>query len=654
MEEVVVPWNWMKYVWNLMNIKKLNFYRELTPMTRVYTQMEMVLFSFSITAGRTFFYRIPHCVLKHGDVLMLFWVLYIPILLITAGCFAEMAALMPAVGAHYHYCYSTIGEIVAFLVGWHLIFAYTTITMARCKFLSQYIDHNLLEGWISRNLKYAERDGFLFFCLPGYVDIISPMLAISMAFQAAWAVKFTKSIVNVLTTISFTVMMIITVVFAFNLEFTYVNIGKSEDSEKLYDSLYTVHRALIGYECLSVLGEEAKDPTKTIPRSIMISVRILVVIYCIYTFTMSICLKEQSHDEIDMFNPLGNIVIKVGLPWLYWIATIGTVCGVWCSAYGSMFITIRLLYAMSRDGMIFKHFSKIDRYTKKPAIPAMFFGVFTGMVTTFLHVRATVGFCSLILAKIMTTICLLITRYRYENKPQGSEDKNKPDVKTTEMDQKETEMDKEIEEKKANSWVLVNYPNEKTKPTETTHRISMILIYNSVISSLCSVSCLIALYIHKLGDLVQVFKVSGFISIIFSFIFSLLLKFQPTNDRANLAFITPYIPAFPLVAIVADFISCLILCRETLVYGAIWTIFGVIFYFTYSIRYSTESRSLFSDGTRWNPFQSYTDGILSWPSKKNIHSLTQYSDENQLTAEDQLTNDNENNKDFKLCVNVFL
>ncbi|CAH1397257.1 unnamed protein product [Nezara viridula] len=392
-----------------MTLKKYNFYREVNPMTRVYSELEMVVFVFSITVGNTFFYSIPLHVLKHGDLLMLFWLLYTPILFITAGCFAEMAALMPAVGAHYHYCYSTICEFVAFLVGWHLIFAYTAITMSRCKFLSEFIDNNLLDGWVSRNLKFRERFGVLFFCIPGYVDILSPMLAISMAFQAAWAVNFSKGIVNFFTTTNVIIIAIIIIAFTAKMDFTYASISKTEESEKLYDALFVVQKALVGYESLSVLGEEAKNPTTTIPLSIMSSVRILMGLYIIYTVVVSICVKKTDPSVIDLENPLGSIVILVGMPWLYWIVTLGSISSLWCSAYGSMFITIRILYAMSRDGMIFKLFSKLDRYTKKPAIPAMIFGIFVGLVATFIYVDTSVWFFSLIWAKIMTTVCLLIT-----------------------------------------------------------------------------------------------------------------------------------------------------------------------------------------------------------------------------------------------------
>ncbi|XP_014280479.1 high affinity cationic amino acid transporter 1 isoform X1 [Halyomorpha halys] len=600
MQALSDSWDWMKYVWTLITQKRHNVYRELTPMTRVYTKLEMVLFSFSITVGKTFFYRIPLCVLQHGDILMLFWIMYSPILYITAGCFAEMAALMPAAGAHYHYCYSTIGEIVAFLVGWHLIFAYTTLTLSRCKLLGEFIDHTMLDGWVSNNLQFMEQTDFLFFRVRGNVDIISPLFTITMAFLAVSAVKFTKGVVNSLTSISILVIFILIIAFTAKMEITHIGIGNAEDGEKLFDSLYTLQNSLIGYESLSVLGEEAKDPTTTIPQSIMVSVQILMVIYFIYTFTMSFSIKAEDMTEIDHYNPIGSIFIKLGWPTLYWIAAIGSVCGFMCSSYGSMFVSIRILYTMSRDGMIFKKFSKIDKFTKKPAVPALIFGAFTGIFVTFIRVHHDVAFPSLILAKTLTTVCLLITRYRYEKEQLGSEQEKHP------------------KKEEADSWVLINHP-KKTKPTKTTHSLSMILIYNSVMSALSSLFCFVILYRRKLGDITISFRLIGYFSILFAIIFTFLLKLQPTNDRTNLSFMTPYVPVFPLLAIIADVLSALILCKATWLFGLIWTGLGIAFYFIYSIHHSEESRNLYADGTRWNSLElhSQLDSISTSIKNRN-------------------------------------
>ncbi|CAH1397254.1 unnamed protein product [Nezara viridula] len=458
---LVVPWQSAKYVWMLMTLQKYDFYREVTPMTRVYTHLEMIMFSFAVTVGKTFYIHIPRSVHKHGDLLVLMWIVYTPILLTTAGCFAEMAALMPAVGAHYHYCYSTICEFVAFLVGWHLIFAYTLMTLSKCKFLSEFIDHIFLNGWISRNLKFMDRQTFWFISIPGYVDIISAMLAISMAFQAFWAVKFTKSFVNILTAIGIIIILTHIVAFMAKMDFNHISIEDTSGNEKLIDTMYVIHGALVGYESLSVLGEESKNPTTTIPLSIMSSVRFAMVLYTVYTFCISICVKKNAGVDLDEYNPLGSIVILLDMPWLYWISTLGTICSLWASAYGSMFVAVRILYAMSRDGMIFRTFSRIDRYTWKPAIPAIIFGLITGFLVTFISMKTDIGFFSFITTKIMTTICLLITRYRCEKKTRSSEENEKP------------------KEEEGKSWVLANYPEHKTSPTETTHSISMLLLYNS-------------------------------------------------------------------------------------------------------------------------------------------------------------------------------
>ncbi|XP_066904934.1 branched-chain amino acid permease BcaP isoform X2 [Halyomorpha halys] len=521
MQALSDSWDWMKYVWTLITQKRHNVYRELTPMTRVYTKLEMVLFSFSITVGKTFFYRIPLCVLQHGDILMLFWIMYSPILYITAGCFAEMAALMPAAGAHYHYCYSTIGEIVAFLVGWHLIFAYTTLTLSRCKLLGEFIDHTMLDGWVSNNLQFMEQTDFLFFRVRGNVDIISPLFTITMAFLAVSAVKFTKGVVNSLTSISILVIFILIIAFTAKMEITHIGIGNAEDGEKLFDSLYTLQNSLIGYESLSVLGEEAKDPTTTIPQSIMVSVQILMVIYFIYTFTMSFSIKAEDMTEIDHYNPIGSIFIKLGWPTLYWIAAIGSVCGFMC-------------------------------------------------------------------------------RYRYEKEQLGSEQEKHP------------------KKEEADSWVLINHP-KKTKPTKTTHSLSMILIYNSVMSALSSLFCFVILYRRKLGDITISFRLIGYFSILFAIIFTFLLKLQPTNDRTNLSFMTPYVPVFPLLAIIADVLSALILCKATWLFGLIWTGLGIAFYFIYSIHHSEESRNLYADGTRWNSLElhSQLDSISTSIKNRN-------------------------------------
>ena len=135
----------------------------------------------------------------------------------------------------------------------------------------------------------------------------------------------------------------------------------------------------VGFDCIATTGEEAINPKRNIPLAIVIS---LVVIFLSYfgvstVLTMMVPYFEQDRDAPfpAAFDAIGWVAVK-------WIVTIGAIFALLTSLLGSMFPLPRVLYAMGKDGIIFKKLAKVNGYTQTPLIATIISGFFACKLQT--------------------------------------------------------------------------------------------------------------------------------------------------------------------------------------------------------------------------------------------------------------------------------
>jgi cationic amino acid transporter 2 len=150
--------------------------------------------------------------------------------------------------------------------------------------------------------------------------------------------------------------------------------------------------AFIGFDVIATAGEEAKDPKKSIPLSICVS---LLIIFLAYFGISSVLTLMVPYYEQDEKAPLPAAFRAIGWTFAEYIVTFGAIFGMLASLFGAMFPLPRVIYAIAVDGLLFEVFAKVHDKFKTPFWGTMIAGVLTGALAAFFDLDQLINMMSI-------------------------------------------------------------------------------------------------------------------------------------------------------------------------------------------------------------------------------------------------------------------
>ncbi|XP_014286813.1 methylthioribose transporter isoform X4 [Halyomorpha halys] len=338
--------------------------------------IEFTMVCFCTLHGFGIYKLIPTMIINNVGIMLLFsWIVYGIVTLITASCFAELTALGPCTGSTYHYSYNTISEFLAFLVGWNKILSYSTIILSYCSFTSSIIDEFFFGGWLRTNYSIGKEHCFGVVCVKGYVDLIVPVIILSLAYIASWSIHTFKIFIMVVTSIS--LIIIFTIISGLIMDFRVQRprILINECPRMVFEDIgETVVYGLMGYNSIAILGDEAKHSSKTIPKSIISVIVMVVITDVLFTLLLLYVMSENTILEKSTYPcPLSTFLESEGYKVLSWLSNIGALFGFWGGAITMIFTLSRILFSMSKDGLLFDWCGRISMISQSSVLTIMLF-----------------------------------------------------------------------------------------------------------------------------------------------------------------------------------------------------------------------------------------------------------------------------------------
>ncbi|XP_014286797.1 cationic amino acid transporter 2 isoform X2 [Halyomorpha halys] len=540
--------------------------------------IEFTMVCFCTLHGFGIYKLIPTMIINNVGIMLLFsWIVYGIVTLITASCFAELTALGPCTGSTYHYSYNTISEFLAFLVGWNKILSYSTIILSYCSFTSSIIDEFFFGGWLRTNYSIGKEHCFGVVCVKGYVDLIVPVIILSLAYIASWSIHTFKIFIMVVTSIS--LIIIFTIISGLIMDFRVQRprILINECPRMVFEDIgETVVYGLMGYNSIAILGDEAKHSSKTIPKSIISVIVMVVITDVLFTLLLLYVMSENTILEKSTYPcPLSTFLESEGYKVLSWLSNIGALFGFWGGAITMIFTLSRILFSMSKDGLLFDWCGRISMISQSSVLTIMLFAAVLSLIGAFIEIDYHAIAFDLILEKVIILVSLLVTRYRCEQKKEKNSETHK-------------------------CWVLFNYPNGQTVPTLATERVSRLLIFLIVLTAYSSVYCILMMFVKDAELFVRALALC---TVLFLLLFTFCLHCQPQNNRMGLSYTVPGVPILPVFSLIFEFFIATYLSKTNWWLAYFWTIIGIIFYFTYSITHSKKNDLTDSLGNIWNPFR---------------------------------------------------
>lgn len=417
-----------KFYWmnQLFRRKRYSEKDHSTGLARVLGVWDIVFFGIAAIIGAGSFSSLGEAVFRGGPGVTVLYIICGFACGFTALCYAEFASRIPAAGSAYTYAYASFGELIAWIIGWALIMEYSfgniyvafswsdyftsfmerigihipdyltcSYTEARKAFEGGSENAELINAWTSApligNLKFI-------------VDIPAIIINLLITALVYVGIKESKNFNNLFVLLKlFIILLVIAVGIAYINTDNWFPASTVTGENSFMPNGFTgvmsavsgVFFAYIGFDALSVLSEETKNPQKNLPRGMIISLVLCTVIYIALTLVLTGMVDYRKFDGVG--DPL-SFIFEAGnanLPWMEFVVALAAIVAITTVLLVFQMGQPRIWYAMSRDGLMPKKFMQIHPKHKTPSFATIITGFVVGIPILFTDKSFILDFTSI-------------------------------------------------------------------------------------------------------------------------------------------------------------------------------------------------------------------------------------------------------------------
>lgn len=413
-------------------------------LNKVLNVRDLTFFGIAAVIGGGTFSAIGNACFQGGPGVVILYVICAIACGFTAMCYAEFASRVPVSGSAYTYAYVSFGELFAWIIGWALIMEYSIgniyIAFSWSGYFTNLLEtfHIHLPEWLTINYHEAsanfrdakiDSEGYKAWTaapMLGSLRIIFdlPALLINMfiTYLVYRGAKESKNLSNAMVIIKLSIILLVIIVGCFYVDienwtpflpngFTGVMAGAS-----------AVFYAYIGFDAVSTLAEESKNPQKDLPKGMIYSLIICTVVYIIMALVLT---GMVSYQLLGVSDPLAEIFAIKGVKWMLFIVSIAAVVAMTSVLLVFQMGQPRIWMTMSRDGLMPKKFSEIHPKYKTPGFATIITGLVVGLPIFFTDENLVLDFTSIGTLFAFVLVCggvMILTR-KQENQKEETKGK---------------------------------------------------------------------------------------------------------------------------------------------------------------------------------------------------------------------------------------
>ncbi|MET9644910.1 amino acid permease [Streptomyces syringium] len=332
-----------------------------------------------------------------------------------AFSYAEFAGLIPRAGSAYTYGYVVLGEIGGWFIGWDLLLEYTAIVAVVAIGISGYI--NFLLGEVNAELPAwmlgapGTGDGHR-------VDLFAAVLCLLIAYLLTMGIKNAARFETVVVGLKILVVLLVVVVGFFHVKSDNYTPFFPFGVTGAFTGAATVFFAVFGYDAMSTAAEESKDAQRHMPKAIMYSLAVSMVLYVLACLVLT---GMQPYKEIDKESGFSTAFKSVGLTGIADVIAVGAIIGILTVMFTFMLGVTRVWYAMSRDGLLPKWFAKTHPTRHVPTRVTWIVGFASAAIAGFVPIgeAAELTNIGILLAFAVVCTAVIVLRYKRPELPRS-------------------------------------------------------------------------------------------------------------------------------------------------------------------------------------------------------------------------------------------
>ncbi|WP_426690459.1 amino acid permease [Rhodanobacter ginsengiterrae] len=366
-----------------------------------------------------------------------------------ALCYAEFAGLIPVTGSAYTYGYAVLGEFAAWIIGWDLLLEYALVVAVVAIGWSGYVQVLLtsagvhLPEWAQKSMSAQTMHYYLqqVFGVHGSTAIAGPSdghrfnviaaavsigVAILLTVRTEWGARFNTFVVAI---------KVIGVLLVVGVGVFYINTANWHPfvpapvvdaatglSHFGWSGVLTgasvVFFAVFGYDTLTTAAEESKHPQRDLPRAVLLSLAIAMVLYIAVSLVLT---GIVPYSTLSGEASVSDAFESIGLHWLSIVIAVAAVVGVTSVLFAFMLGAARIWFALARDGLLPAWFAKVSPRFGTPARPTLIIGVFTALVAGLLPIGEVAELVNIGTLSAFIIICasIMLLRVRRPELPRN-------------------------------------------------------------------------------------------------------------------------------------------------------------------------------------------------------------------------------------------
>lgn len=340
-------------------------------------------------------------------------------------CYAEFAAMIPIAGSAYTYSYATMGQFMAWIIGWDLVLEYAvgaaTVAISWSRYLVKFLGNFGL--YLPAHLTMSPFDSITTpegAVITGVINIPAVLIVVVISLVLIKGTKESATVNNLVVALKVSVVLVF---IAFGWSYinpeNYVpyipeNTGKFGEYgwSGVIRAAGIIFFAYIGFDAVSTAAQEAKNPQRDMPIGIMGSLVICTVLYILFAHVMTGLANYKEFMGQDGIAPVAVAISHTPFLWLEQGVIVAILAG-----YASVILVMllgqaRVFFSMSRDGLIPPLFSEVHPKFKTPYKSSALFMLFVSLFAAFVPARVVGEMTSIgtLFAFVLVCIGILVLR----------------------------------------------------------------------------------------------------------------------------------------------------------------------------------------------------------------------------------------------------
>ena len=377
-----------------------------------------------------------------GPAIIVSMVLAVIACVFSALCYSEIAAMIPVAGSAYTYTYATMGEFMAWMVGWILMLEYAigniTVASAWTGYFAQFLKgfKHILPDFVTnfpmwlRNdyrymFSYCDKFGldphsqmpYIFDKIPVAINLPAIFIVLVLTMLLIKGVKESTRVASIMVGINMFMIISFIIVGSFYVKPENWTPFAPNGFEGIFMGAFIIFFAYIGFDAISTTAEETENPQRDLPIAILGTLVFCTVLYVLVALVLTGTVPLH---HIDTQAPIAHAMRMIGKDWFAGLLSIGALCALTSVLLIYQLGTTRILYAMSRDRFLPKSLRLIHKKYRTPHVLTWISGIVVIVCALFMDLSVSAELCNFgtFTSFIIICIAVLILRKTDPDRPR--------------------------------------------------------------------------------------------------------------------------------------------------------------------------------------------------------------------------------------------